>query len=339
MKKSLNKSKRNILFDKGMREEKILLCLTPKISVIMPVYNAEKYIKDAINSILNQTEKDFELILIDDCALDSSMDIINRCNDSRIRIIKNQKNEGIAFSRNRGIDVARGKYIALMDDDDIAPMDRFRIELNYMEEHLDIDVVGGIAGIIDENGKVKYIPPDTIYNPNRIYAELLFSNIIANGSTMIRADFIKKNHLHYKDSFLGMEDYKFWTECAIVGKIANINQVLLYWRNTSTNETYYMKHQKEKERKIKYAEIQKEALLAYGFELDQKEMDLFVSVFPEGKKNYVSAEDLNNTYFLLRKMITQAEMKSMKNINELKWVLKKEFALKTQNSEIWSIPL
>ena len=103
------------------------------ISVIMPVFNAEKYIKKAIESILEQEESDLELILIDDCGQDSSMEIANAIRDDRIRVLKNDKNRGIAFSRNRGLDEARGDYIALMDDDDIAPINRLALEKQYLE--------------------------------------------------------------------------------------------------------------------------------------------------------------------------------------------------------------
>ena len=315
---------------------KALLNIKPKISVIMPVYNAEKYISKAIDSILGQTEEDFELILIDDCGTDNSMGIVRDYKDKRIRIVQNEKNKGISYSRNKGINVAKGEYIALMDDDDIAPSDRFDIEINYMREHPDIDVIGGISRAIDENGNIiEYLPSKIICNPNRIYAELLFGDKIANGSTMIRTEFIRKNNLYYKDGFLGMEDYKFWTECAVVGKIANIDKILLYWRKTKENETYHVISKKSEERKIKYAEIQKEALLAYGFELSNEEIKLFTDVFKEKTKEYISIKGLCEVLLLLKKMAMQAETKNMKNVEELKIVFQKMFALKTENSEIW----
>ncbi len=314
----------------------ILLNVKPKISVIMPVYNAEKYISKAIDSILRQTEGDFELILIDDCGIDNSMDIVRGYKDKRIRIIQNEKNKGISYSRNKGINVAKGEYIALMDDDDIAPSDRFELEISYMEEHPDIDVVGGISRAIDEKGDIiDYLPGKIICNPKRIYAELLFGDRIANGSAMIRTEFIRTNNLHYKDGFLGMEDYKFWTECAVVGKIANIDRILLYWRKTKENETYYVMSKKSEERKIKYAEIQKDALLAYGFELSNEEIKLFTDSFKEKKKEYISTKNLCEILLLLKKMAMQAETKNMKNVEELKIVFQKMFALKTENSEIW----
>ena len=106
----------------------------PAISVIMPVYNAEKYIRKSIESILYQTFEDFELVLIDDCGNDKSMEIARQFSDERIRIIENADNIGISSSRNRGIKESHGKYIALMDDDDIVILHWYEDWLNISEE-------------------------------------------------------------------------------------------------------------------------------------------------------------------------------------------------------------
>ena len=98
------------------------------ISVIMPVYNAEKYICQTVESILKQTYTDFELILIDDCGTDKSIDLVKKTySDTRIKYYRNDKNMGIAYSRNRGLEVATGEFVAFMDDDDIAPLNRLEL--------------------------------------------------------------------------------------------------------------------------------------------------------------------------------------------------------------------
>lgn len=107
----------------------------PKVSVIMPAYNAEKFIEKTINSILNQTYTDFELLIIDDCSTDNTMDVVRRIKDNRIRIINNKTNQGIAKSRNIGLANAKGEYIALMDNDDLTVVDRFEKEVCYLENH------------------------------------------------------------------------------------------------------------------------------------------------------------------------------------------------------------
>lgn len=307
----------------------------PKISVIMPVYNAEKYIREAIESILQQTEEDFELIIIDDCGKDSSIDIAKGIKDNRICIMHNEKNMGIAYSRNRGLEAARGKYIALMDDDDIAPLNRFEIETCFLDEHKEIDVVGGGALWINENGKVISYLNQIICNPKRIRAELIFRDVIENGTAMIRTEFIRKNNLKYKDDYLGMEDYKFWTECSVLGNIANIDQVLLYWRESNQSETICVRQRQADMRKQKFAEIQKEALKLNGFNLNVEETKIFTQYFPENKSEYIDKSNLEKACRLLKKMIIQARDNNMENTKEFEIVCHKMFALKTENSSIW----
>ena len=105
------------------------------ISVITPVYNAEKYIKETIESVLNQTYKDIELILVDDCSTDGSVEIIKSYKDSRIRLISQETNKGAWAARNRGIDEAKGRYIAYIDSDDLWDLEKLSRELAFMEEN------------------------------------------------------------------------------------------------------------------------------------------------------------------------------------------------------------
>lgn len=307
----------------------------PKVSVIMPVYNAEKYIEEAMKSILNQTEQDLELILIDDCGNDSSMEKVQGIRDTRICIIHNQHNKGISYSRNQGIEHARGKYIALMDDDDVAPLDRLEVESRFLDDHADIDVVGGGALWINEEGEVTSYLREIICNPRRIRAELIFRDVIENGSAMMRAEFINRNHLRYRDGYLGMEDFKFWTECSVFGNIANISKVLLYWRENYHSETFRVGREQAESRREKFAEIQRETLRMNGFCLDAEELRMFTDFFPENKGEYIRNAELEKVCGLLKKMIIQAENSHMENVSEFKSVCHKMYALKTENSELW----
>ena len=114
----------------------------PKITVLMPVYNGEKYLRESVDSILNQTFTDFELLIINDGSTDSSMEILNSYSDSRIRIVTNEVNLRLIKTLNKGIDLATGEYIARMDCDDIADPKRLEIQLQYMEKHPDVAVCG-----------------------------------------------------------------------------------------------------------------------------------------------------------------------------------------------------
>ena len=114
----------------------------PKLSVIMPAYNAEKYIGEAIESILNQTFTDFEFIIIDDGSSDHTADIIKGFHDERIRFIQNEKNSGVANTLNKGLELSQGEYIARMDADDISLPARFEKQVAFMEANPDVAVVG-----------------------------------------------------------------------------------------------------------------------------------------------------------------------------------------------------
>ena len=107
----------------------------------MPLYNAEKYVFKAVNSILNQSFRDFELIIVDDCSVDNSASIVTEFNDDRIKFFSNERNQGIAYTRNRAIELASGEYIAIMDDDDIAPLNRLEREVLYLDENPNIIAV------------------------------------------------------------------------------------------------------------------------------------------------------------------------------------------------------
>ncbi len=128
--------------------------MEPLVSVIMPVYNAEKYIFEAVNSVIEQTYTNWELVLINDGSSDLSINIIKEFKDSRIRLYENRENMGIAYSRNRAIDLSRGKYIAIMDNDDISLPNRLKIQVEYLENHEEIDVLSGASMVIDSHGNV-----------------------------------------------------------------------------------------------------------------------------------------------------------------------------------------
>ncbi len=126
--------------------------MKPEISVIMSVYNEEKFLRESIESILSQTFKDFELIIINDCSIDNSLKIIKSYNDKRIKIINNKKNIGVFNSRNKALKIAKGDYIAILDGDDVSLPKRFEIQFNYLENNPHIFLLGSSAIFIDENG-------------------------------------------------------------------------------------------------------------------------------------------------------------------------------------------
>lgn len=272
----------------------------PKISVIMPVYNAEKYVRQTIDCILNQTYSDFELLIIDDCSTDGTMDIVNQIEDNRIRIIHNEKNSGIAHSRNVGLENANGEYIALMDNDDLSPLNRFEKEVEYLDKHLDIGVVGGSVISINEEGEDISCAVKMISNPLELWVDILFACPIANSSTMFRREIVEKNNIRYHDGMLGMEDYDFWMEMSSVSKIYNFSDVFLKWRISSGSETTRIRTNKVRERAEKFFEIQRKGLEARGIKLSEEEQIIFKEVFDEHKNSLI--KNLDNVYCVLKKI-------------------------------------
>jgi glycosyltransferase involved in cell wall biosynthesis len=126
--------------------------MAPAISVLMPVYNAELYVGEAIESILAQTFDDYEFIIVDDCSSDSSLNIIKSYSDQRIKVIENQENLGISGSLNKGLEVASGKYIARFDADDISSTGRLKVQYDFLEQNLDAAIAGTWIDLIDKSG-------------------------------------------------------------------------------------------------------------------------------------------------------------------------------------------
>jgi glycosyltransferase involved in cell wall biosynthesis len=308
----------------------------PKISVIMPLYNAEQFVKKSIESILTQSYEDFELLLIDDCSTDNTLEVASSIKNSKIKIVNNERNMGIAFSRNKGLDLAEGQYIALMDDDDLTVPNRFEIQVNYLGMHNEIDIVGGRHCVIDERDQVIWTCRDPLNNPKYIRADMMLYNPIANGSAMIRNDFLRENRIKYQDGCLGMEDYRFWIDCSVWGNITNLNDILLYWRNSGANETSRMQTIKSKQRAEKYAYLQRYAFELNGYFLSEEDYGIINEMFPEKfSSTVVSIEDIKKLHSVFGKVIQQAKQFGAENANEVEIMCKKRFSRRLEFSELW----
>lgn len=308
----------------------------PKVSVIMPIYNAEKFIAKAIESILNQTYHNLELILIDDCPTDRTLEIIGQYKDDRICLVHNKKNLGIAYSRNKGLSLCNGKYVALMDDDDIAIKDRLKMQVEYLENNSCIDVLGGKIKSIDENGVIIGNSGIALMNPLYIRAMLMFKNVMFNGTVMLRKSFVDKYGLEYENNCLGMEDFKLWIESSKVGNLSNLDEVLLLYRRTENSETSKVKENNLNQRKKLYAQFQRYSLIRSGFSLDENEIMVLNKVQTETNPKCESREELTRFYFVLKKIITQAKGMNLDNQKEIESACKKLFADKIYRSEcVW----
>lgn len=200
----------------------------PTVSVVMPVYNGEKYLREAIDSILSQTFTDFEFIIINDGSTDSTKEIILSYNDSRIVYLENQKNSGIVVTLNKGLDRAVGKYIARMDSDDISVKDRLEKQVAFLDKNKDVGLLG--TGICIFGEGVKQEKRLFSKDHNLLKAELIFSSCLAHPTVMMRRCVLVNGNLHYNESFAGREDFALWWEFVKVSRAAAIPEVLLYYR-------------------------------------------------------------------------------------------------------------
>ncbi len=200
----------------------------PTLSIIMPVYNAEAYLREAVESILAQSYTDYELIIVEDGSTDSSPEIIERFNDSRIRVLYNDGNKGIVYTRNLGMANACGRYIAPFDADDIAHPEKYAKQIQFLEENPEYGLLGTWAKLIDKNGKPLREKWKVNAPPERIPAILLFRNYFVQSSVVIRRKAIPAKG--YEKDLDAVEDYKMWTLIASNWKAWNYPEYLVKYR-------------------------------------------------------------------------------------------------------------
>lgn len=210
------------------------MSVDPLITVLMPLYNAERYVRQAIESILCQTWRDFELLIIDDGSTDAGPDIVAAMHDERLVLLRNPNNMGVAATLNRGLDVARGRYIARMDADDISLPDRLERQVRFMEENPDVGISGGWVRCFGTSSSSTQRPPceqETL----RCYA--LFENPFCHMAVIMRREMMQVHDLRYDGSFSRSEDYELWSRALYCFPLANIGRVLVRARQHPASVT------------------------------------------------------------------------------------------------------
>ena len=200
----------------------------PHISVLMPVYNCEQYVHDAVKSILNQSYTNYELLIVDDASTDTTVSIIKSFTDSRIQLIEKPKNTGYTNSLNQGIFMCKGKYIARMDGDDISLPERFAKQVEFMDANPEV-VVCGTTYKYFGNPKTITIPE----THDAIKIGLLWGNCLAHPSVMIRKEALHQFSTPYDTNKEPAEDYDLWVKLLNVGKLHNLPETLIEYRTYS----------------------------------------------------------------------------------------------------------
>ena len=209
--------------------------MPPKVSVITAVYNAEKFITKTLNSIIAQTLSDFEYILVDDASTDNSAAIIESIGDPRVRLIRNEQNQRLVYTRNRAIAAATGEFIALTDHDDISLPTRFADQVGFLTDHPEVGLVGSWYNTIDENDRYVHHPIRRKYSPEEFRASLLFRNFVGHSTVMIRREALPDPP--YAAEYPLCEDYLLVVQIARKYKIDLIPKVLVHYRSVGGSYT------------------------------------------------------------------------------------------------------
>ena len=216
---------------------------SPTISVIMSAYNAEVFIQEAVDSVLNQTFQDFEFIVFDDCSQDRTIKILNSYEDSRIKLIANETNRGLTRNLITGMQIARGQYVARMDADDICLPNRFKHQLDYFTQHPEISVLGSAVTFFEGND-YEFIgyQPET---HDEIKVTLLLEFTMLHPSIMMRKTDFDEHGLTYDAAFECSQDHDLWTRAIQKLRFANMHEPLLRMRNHSGKIGIQHKSQQE----------------------------------------------------------------------------------------------
>ena len=257
-----------------------MLSFNPIVSIIMPTFNGETTILKSIKSILNQTYSNIELIIVNDCSNDNTLELITQIKDSRIKIINNDYNLGISNSLNIGIQSSNGDYIARIDSDDISYRNRINNQIKMMYNN-GVDVLGGQIQTFGNFFNPKYSYPES-YKEISYYS--LLGNPIAHPTVLAKASFFKNNLYNSDIKYLGFEDYELWTR-SIVNNYTffNLPNVILSYRLSSKQLSANQKINYKK----RYFEFKHNILSSLSSKLDPEYINIYKKILIDKDKNSV----------------------------------------------------
>jgi glycosyltransferase involved in cell wall biosynthesis len=249
-----------------------------QVSIVMPVYNGEEFLKSAIESILKQTFIAFELIIINDGSTDDSEVIIQSFSDERIRYINHVKDRGLVAALNTGISVAIGKYIARMDADDICLPNRIAAQFEFMEQYPNVVLLGTQLQVLG-GGKISHMYCES----DELKASLLIGASFAHPTVMLRKSTIVENNLKYEEAYLHAEDYSLWSQICQYGDIRNLNEIGIQYRKHPKQITcVYSEQMRQTSRRIR-----KDYATHLGITLNDFEFTLLNTI---AEKTYLQSE-------------------------------------------------
>lgn len=265
---------------------------TPLVSVILPAYNAERHLREAIDSMLFQTYSKFELIIINDGSDDSTEQIICSYSDPRIKYVKNEKNLRLIKTLNKGVDLAQGDYIARMDADDISMPNRLQVELDFLQNNPDVDVVSMVPMIMDSFGNITHKSRHFLpLGASACRFACLFECAVVHPNCMVKTSKLKKYKYSLQKYAEHVEDYELWSRMLADNcNVVVLNECLFKYRISAESVC----SQNRKEQYLNGALISYRNLKEYGFISIDK--DRFVKMY---SKNTLSYSDLKQLFSLI----------------------------------------
>jgi len=305
----------------------------PRVSILMPAYNVEKYIGEAIDSMLMQTYTDFELILLDDCSTDNTAKIIKYYTDKRIVYHRNESNVGLANNLNIGLLMARGEYIARMDGDDISLPNRLQTQIDFLESHPGIDLCSCGLQMFGTESTVWIRDFDL----EQVKITMLFYSPILHATSVWRKKSFERYSLYYDQIAFPAEDYDLWSRAIFFCKLVNIPQVLYKYRIHGVQVTKMDSRAIEKTR-----EIQIKYLVRALPSLQSNFIDHFVDKFIH--QNGITIQNVTTLKPLYRTIIEANKRDNFFDDNLLNDRLKRYyqalvFSLLKENKELYSFLL
>jgi len=199
----------------------------PRVTVFTPVYNREHTLRATIESVLAQTYRDFELLVIDDGSKDASVEVIRSYADPRVRLVVHEQNQGIPRTRNHGLELARGEFLAILDSDDIANRTRLARQVEFLDRHPDVAAVGSWLTRIDARGRPRgFIARPT--HPDDVRAHILFVSCFKNPAMMARTEVLRR--FGYREQFAYCQDIDLWGRISEQHRLANLPRFLTRYR-------------------------------------------------------------------------------------------------------------
>ena len=245
--------------------------MQPEVTVLMPNFNNEPFLKEAIDSILNQTFSNFTLLIVDDGSTDRGVELIKSYSDKRIVLVQKEKNSGIVDTLNIGLDHITTKYFMRMDGDDISAPNRLRLLYDFMENNPDVGVCGSnMIHFGTSSHRTHYS-----LNQNKIKARLIFNGGVSHAGSIFRTEILKKNAIRYSNDHPYMEDYHLFFTLKNYTNFANLPDILYHYRLLQHNSSI----KNYPTLLARYREIYKKVLAELEIELTDKNVDLHLEFF------------------------------------------------------------